>query len=303
MRSWVIGGGHWLGTLLGAHLQTQGFEVETDGDLTDADTVQKRLATTDVIFHFGIGRDILPPVRWVELVASHRPELKRFIHVSSLRAAGPASELQQPRTEDLKEAPQSERGKALCALDAAFLAQKEKLPLVIVRPALVYGPHDPTLLPWVRLLQRKLTFQLRGQTKTGNKYLSALYGGDFVQALAQLAQCDQPLSQGATYLLAAEGVHTYRQVLAQVAERLEVDPIAVELGGRSWNLLASGLTFAGRALKREFPLSRDLLQDLHADYWICSSERARSDWGFSPTTSLDSGLDQTLDWYRTQKWI
>jgi nucleoside-diphosphate-sugar epimerase len=38
-------------------------------------------------------------------------------------------------------------------------------------------------------------------------------------------------------------------------------------------------------------------------YWLCSSARARADFGFSTPTSLREGLSVTYDWYLQHRWL
>jgi nucleoside-diphosphate-sugar epimerase len=50
-------------------------------------------------------------------------------------------------------------------------------------------------------------------------------------------------------------------------------------------------------------LNLDKLNELSPDYWICSNEKAKSVLGFVPEFDLASGMANSIEWYRRQKWI
>jgi nucleoside-diphosphate-sugar epimerase len=37
--------------------------------------------------------------------------------------------------------------------------------------------------------------------------------------------------------------------------------------------------------------------------WTCRHERAKTDFGYSPKVSLEEGVKQTFDWYKTSGWL
>ena len=37
--------------------------------------------------------------------------------------------------------------------------------------------------------------------------------------------------------------------------------------------------------------------------WVCSSEKARKDFGFETKKTLEQGVNETIAWYRQNKWV
>jgi nucleoside-diphosphate-sugar epimerase len=67
--------------------------------------------------------------------------------------------------------------------------------------------------------------------------------------------------------------------------------------------VAKVLDGVSRFSRRSFPLNSDKLNEILPEYWICSSEKAKRDLGFSPRVSLKSGVFETMRWYREAGWI
>jgi nucleoside-diphosphate-sugar epimerase len=48
-----------------------------------------------------------------------------------------------------------------------------------------------------------------------------------------------------------------------------------------------------------FDKGRDFVQN----FWTCSVEKAKNDFGFQQKVSLDDGLKSTVNWYKQNNWI
>jgi nucleoside-diphosphate-sugar epimerase len=67
--------------------------------------------------------------------------------------------------------------------------------------------------------------------------------------------------------------------------------------------MLAGLLEAASVVSRKTPaLNRDKINELTAS-WACSIEAAKQDLNFLPSYDLQSGLQETLHWYKTNKWI
>jgi UDP-glucose 4-epimerase len=54
----------------------------------------------------------------------------------------------------------------------------------------------------------------------------------------------------------------------------------------------------------KFPtVTTDRLKDLTATNWACSIEPAKQELGFYPAYNLDSGLEETINWYKANNWL
>jgi nucleoside-diphosphate-sugar epimerase len=57
------------------------------------------------------------------------------------------------------------------------------------------------------------------------------------------------------------------------------------------------------ALGRSTMFNRDKARELLAPGWLCDTEDARRELGFSAATPLEQGLRQTWQWYRNEGWL
>ncbi|XXF76691.1 NAD-dependent epimerase/dehydratase family protein [Myxococcaceae bacterium GXIMD 01537] len=216
MRAFVTGGSGFVGKRLIAALKRQGHEVRAlarseaareavraagaepvDGDLSDVGPLQQGMAGCDVVFHsaalvsmWGTRADFVEAnVRGTERVieAARAAGVKRFVHVSSeavLVDGTPLSNADETR-------PLPERAIGLYPStknEAERLVRSVNSPemaTVIVRPRLIWGPGDTTVLP-----------QLVEMVKAGR--FSWMSGGHYKTSTCHVDNCVEGL------LLAAE---------------------------------------------------------------------------------------------------
>jgi hypothetical protein len=114
------------------------------GDLLEIDSLRQALADSTVVIHCGIGnaRGI---VRGTEnlLSACREGRVKRFVHMSTAAVYG----LTPPPGSETEDAPLRLTGDGYCdnkgrAERAVLRAGQQGLPVVILRPSIVYGPYS-----------------------------------------------------------------------------------------------------------------------------------------------------------------
>ena len=59
----------------------------------------------------------------------------------------------------------------------------------------------------------------------------------------------------------------------------------------------------GRIRRRPLYLNFDKAREIRAGSWLCSTEAAKQDLGFTVTVPLADRLSQTAQWYRREGWI
>ena len=50
-------------------------------------------------------------------------------------------------------------------------------------------------------------------------------------------------------------------------------------------------------------LSREKLQELAAKNWVCDISKAKKELAFSPKFDLQTGLEDSIDWYKKNNWL
>ncbi len=150
------------------------------------------------------------------LAAAHRAGVARFVHVSSMAVLGStfpdgADETTPPRPGDDPYA--RTKWEAEEQVFAAY--RKDGLPVVILRPSIVYGPRSRwwTVDPILRLRQNRLA--LLGQ---GDGVANIVYVDDVVEAL--LLAATVPGIEGEVFLISSEERTTWRDFYEAYARML-----------------------------------------------------------------------------------
>ena len=110
-------------------------------------------------------------------------DVERFVHVSSLAAAGPSTAV-RPLTEADAPQPVSHYGRSKLAGEEA-VRQSSLHENVIVRPPVVYGPRDRDVLQ----VLRTISHGWMAQSGTAPRRFSHIYVGDLVDGLIAAADC------------------------------------------------------------------------------------------------------------------
>ena len=284
----------------GEGLRRLGVEV-VHGDLLQAHDLGRALAGVEAVFHLAAQiqpSEEGPAAYWrnnvegtAKLLAACRGlPLGTFVHVSSVGVMGSLAEL--PADEGTRCAPDNVYGRTKYeAEELARHAFLEGLPVVIARPAWVYGPGDLRTLRLFTAIRRR-RFLLVG---SGQTWLHPVYVEDVVEGLLRCGT--HPKAVGETYCLAGPEPVRLRQLTALIAELEEAPPPRLRVP--PWPAWVGAAAVEGlfRLLKRRPPLYRRQLEFFLKDQ-LFSTAKAREELGFVPATSLREGLARTISWYR-----
>ncbi len=279
-------------------------EVETiTGDVTVPQTLPDAVAGVDAVVHLaGVTSaarastydrvNAQGTARLAEACLKRR--LSRFVFVSSLAAQGP-SQPSEPHVRPGGEEPVNAYGRSKLAAEAALSAVADDLPVTILRPAMTYGPYDPELAAWARLAQRRLLPVVDGLE------LSFIHVDDLCRLIVELIE---PGERPVGPFFLSDGEPCPMSALADMLERAlcRAPAVRLPLSSRLLSLLvpvaeqATGLIGAA-------PLLARTLRELSGGGWACRPDLARAELGFEPSRSFDTGLSQTIDWYRRHQWI
>jgi nucleoside-diphosphate-sugar epimerase len=235
-------------------------------------------------------------------VAAEHPELTRFVHVSSLAAAGPADS-KVPRLESEPNRPISAYGESKLQSEKEILKYKSTFPVTIIRPPMVYGPRDKGVFVVIKTISKNLMpLPPSSASPDGNKYYSLIHSKDLCRGIVQAALA-KDIPSGEIFYLSGDEIVTYQDLLNAMAEKLGNDPWKFKVPLLALKAGALAGTVLGRVSKKTFALNLDKLNEIKPDFWVCSNEKAKKQLGFVPEFSLTSGMSNTIDWYKRHKWI
>lgn len=218
---------------------------------------------------------------------------KKFVFISSLAATGPLRKADINYSEQTPE-PVTQYGRS------KLLAEKElqsiyNLPLVVLRPTAVYGPREKDIFLFFKTFKKGL------EPYIGKKQqrLSFIYGKDLavlsVQALLSEKTGVYEVSDGKAYSRYDMGNIT-KKLLNKAAFKIHIPLFIVRF-------LARILEAAYAKSSNSPALNRDKLSELTASDWYVDIKRLREDFDFTPQYDLQTGLEETLKWYKENKWL
>jgi len=228
------------------------------------------------------------------------PRLRRFLFVSSVAAAGPSDgpgdvvdELRPPR-------PVTWYGKSKLAAEQALQAVAGagdgRLPLTIVRPAAVYGPRDKDFRTYFRAIKLHLSPQLG----RGERHVSLIYVRDLVDLLVRALEQEEAVGQ--TYF-GCGPASTYAELAETIARALDRRPVRINVPLAALGPLAAVSKAKGRLTGRPALLNDQRLIDVRQRSWLYSGDKARRDLGFEARYNLETGVRETVEWYRREGWL
>jgi len=320
MKVLVTGATGFIGSFLVEALSKKGYKVTClvrktsnlkwlrhfrllylQGDLDDTDSYAGKLGEFDYIYHLAgltkadSARDYYHAnaectQKLVSAAAEMNPALKRFLHVSSLAAAGPSID-GTPLIEDTPSCPVSIYGKSKLEGEKAVLSCREMLPITIVRPPAVYGPRDTDFFLVFRAVQNRL-FPYWGKSS-----YSLIYVEDLVQGIILAAEKEE--AAGKVYYLADSRIYTNDDIL---------EAMCLTLGRKAFRLrlprsILPALAVLLQKIQKKGIINPDKIQEIRYPYWTCDPARAMKELGFHTETPLGEGFKKTADWYRKEKWL
>ena len=332
MRILVTGASGFIGSGLVSALNDAGHEVcalmrptasseflkevkftRLSGDLRDKESLARSCTNVDVVIHAAGLTAAKDREEFFKFNAEGTKNLaeaavksgsvKRFIFISTQAASGPSSTL-SPKTEEEAELPVSMYGESKLRAELYLDELKGKLPFVVIRPPMVYGPRDRNVYMFFKTIQKQWMPILPSRSTTGHKYYSAIHVDDLIQAVLKTLDAPAELfDRGERFFITDGQIYTYERIMAIIAEELHVKPIRVKLPSALVSALAMGGTLAGKILQKSLPLNLDKLHELRPDYWICSSQKATEKLHFKAKYTMESGVPQTIAWYKVHGWL
>ena len=278
-----------------------------EGDLADAAAVDRLVAGSDAVLHVAAvyrtaGHpdayyrevNVLGSERLLQAAARHG--VRRFVHTSTVGVHGHVA--RPPADETAPHAPGDvyQQTKAEAEALALRFHRARGLPVVVVRPAAIYGPGDRRHLKLFRAIARGY-YAIVGP---GSAYYHPVYIDDL--AAGFLLALARPDLAGEAFILAGPRYLSQAELASLVARSTggRVLPVRIPAAPLRWaGALCEALCVP---LGVEPPLHRR-----RVEFWTKSRafsiEKARRLLGYAPRVDVEEGLARTADWYRRAGWL
>jgi nucleoside-diphosphate-sugar epimerase len=253
-------------------------------------------ATKGVSFDEYQQANVMPTRNLLQATRRKHPGLRRFVHISSLAAFGPAADPSSPTREHHERKPVEFYGKSKLEAELAVEGMGDSLPWTIIRPPAVYGPGDVDLFNLFKLANQRLNVFF------GNRHRaqSWIYVDDLITGIRNAAAHSETRGKG--YFLCDGNPLTwgeYQQHIAAATGKrvfdIDVPEVCLDVAG-AFGELVSKFDKKPRLMNRQKAV-------LGKQLWVCSHETARADFGYRPTVDSVEGIQRTLDWYRQRQWL
>lgn len=279
-------------------------EVEmVTGDLTVADSLPAAVDGCDAVVHLAgviaaARRAIYDRVNadgTRHLAAACRGRsIGRLVFVSSLAAQGP-SRPGEPHRVAGSEHPVNDYGRSKLAAERALAEAGSELPAVVLRPGIVYGPHDPEMAAWARMSRLRVLPIVPGLQ------LSFVHVDDLCRLIADLLE---PGERPFGPFFVSDDPPVEMATVADLIEQAAADgpSLRIPLSSSLLGVIAPSIekfsAFVGAG-----PLLARTLRELAGGGWACVSDAARETLGFAPARPFASAFVETLAWYRREGWV
>jgi nucleoside-diphosphate-sugar epimerase len=231
------------------------------------------------------------------LKASIEAGVKKFIHFSSVAVYG----LDPPDGTD-ETIPYQICGNLYCdtkigAEKAVWAAHREaKLPVVVIRPANVYGPHSN---PWTIRPMKMINSGQMILINRGTGICNCVYIDNLIDATMAATKHDQAVGQA--YVI-SDGIGvTWKKFFgyyAQMAGKPKIRSVSEGVG----RTIALGMEIMAKFAGKPPKLTREAVRFLTRQACF-SIEKARRELGYQPKISLEQGMKLTVQWLREAGYL
>lgn len=226
------------------------------------------------------------------------PNLKRFLHVSSQTASGPAKSYEHPTTEKDEMNPITAYGRSKKESELALHKIMDKLPITIVRPPAVYGPRDKAIMSVFQAVNMGIGTLIGSDTK----YVSLVHVHDLARGIYLATLNEKAINQ--TYYISSEEFYNWNQLIdimktafnKKTVVKLKLPhPLVMTLGNIS--------ELVGKAFGTVPVFNHDKAIDFIQKYWICSPEKAVRELNYKQEVRIEEGIESTFRWYKENNWL
>lgn len=221
--------------------------------------------------------------------------ITKFVFVSSLAALGPLQDLTQELQGDSVAHPVTNYGKSKL-LAEQYLSEIANLPLLTIRPTAVYGPREKDLF----ILFKTIDSGFEPYIGKFKQQLSFIYVKDLARVIVDALESELEgktynISDGKIYDRYALAIYIKKALVKRTLKfHLPVTAVAALAGLMDLFYTRSGTTPT---------LNKEKMAELTAVNWACGIEDAQKDLNFTPEFDLESGLGETVKWYKENNWL
>lgn len=276
-------------------------------DLSDPSPLKKALENTDYVFHcagltkaktgkeyFRANEDTCTNL--YQACSKFGKNIKSIVHLSSLAATGPSA-LDKPVDESTECKPITHYGKSKLAGEKVAQEFSKTLPIVILRPPVIYGPRETDFYNYLKTINKGWN-PIVGRVR---RELSLIYVTDLVHAMIKVIST--PPGKEKIFFITDGEFHQWSDVAQSVMKQLDVKAKTI--------IIPESIMFPAACVAELFAgfgtqpalLNRQKVKEICEKSWTASSNKFYKIYSFNPQYNLGKGLKETIDWYKKNLWL
>ena len=279
------------------------------GDIRNLNSVKGAMEGIDVVYHLAgkANPSIVKPYKYYEEInvigtrnvldaSLSNKEIKKIVLMSSIAATGPSRDsnlLNEKST--LKPITKYGESKVQVEKMAQEYHRKHNIPIVVIRPPMVYGIGDKDWVGFFKMVKVSAEFK---------KYLPIpgnhenLFDFCFVDNLVDglIGAEKSSKTMGQIYFLSDDRPYKLNEILSAITKNLKVG-YPQKFWPKWFSMsLATILEGIGYVFRFDPPLSRRDVKWMTTNYWVCDCTKAKRDFGYNPKITLEDGVRRTIEW-------
>ncbi len=277
------------------------------GDLLDLPALTAAVQGVDMVYHLaGLTKaktkeeydrgNHIATKNLLEAVLRVNPGLRRFVHVSTQAAVGPSTG-GKPVDETTPFHPLTTYGITKMEAEKECLRLMDRLPITITRPPAVYGPRDKDVFEFFHTMAKGL----QPMVGFNNKEVSLIHVKDLVDGI--IAAGEHPKAVGQTYFISSERYYDWKTIGAVTAKVMGKRALRLRIPEFGVYIIAAFSELYGLVSRQPVLINFEKARDMVQDAWTCSIAKAQRDLNFRESFTLESGIRNTVEWYKREGWI
>lgn len=234
---------------------------------------------------------------FVEALVETGTTPKKFIYMSSLSAWGPGNpDTLQPI--QLSDTPRPNTLYGSSKLQAEhFIESVPQFPYLFVRPTGVYGPREKDYFVFNKTMAGGIEPSMGFKTQ----YLTFIYVRDLVRFVFT-ALTSPIVNKG--YFITDGKVYTGTEYAAIVKKHLgRKHTLKVRIPLSLVKCISSVLDTTCGWFGKSPTLNRDKYKLMSVMNWMCETTPLQTDFSFTALYDLDKGMEESIEWYRKERWL
>lgn len=279
------------------------------GDLLDKKSLDNAIKGMEVLFHLAaIARPMAIPDKLyfkvneegtknlLEACKNNKKKIKKIIIMSSISAVGPSRD-GNPVSENSKCIPADIYGWSKLAQEkvAKQYVKDYNLPIVLLRPPMVFGPRDFELLKLFKAVNKRF-FPVSGKKEC----MEFLFVKNLVEACIL---AEKKGINGETYHISNGRHYSINEIVHSIESSCRKKVIPIKFP--RWSFVIAGYIMEGfaRILGFHPPFKHDTANWMTTKFWYSDISKAKKELKYIPKYSLEQGVKETVEYYKEKRLL